>query len=702
MSTAGAHASDPLPESSSENMLPLLQCERDEDEARERRLAALQSRSPLQGDVHVYTQRRMESLKRTSVKSLGCADVVLLVFRWSRLVLGAALLALAIVAGDSETWVVGSIRAWHWLAWAAVTVLTSSALSLLLVQTTLVQSATLRCSPMAAFYLQSSSASLALLLWSLAMLVAWLLLVSPYLDYGDATLASVNFYALRAIGAIVVGAVLAVAVGMASAWVSAHHERVSYVDKIIAALRTSYLIVRYLTPPDLLGTTVVDRYARTDPDTLAADPFALAECIAFFRSSHFSIAERRTRRLCAGRERQVLVDHEIFDDEVDFLADVIMAHLSQAHERVTSDIAERFFAKLRARESSKRGTHALESARIEFDFDLELAKDAFVQRVVALAGDIPAEQWTAEERADGLADVIQSDVEGLWDDLFGDASQPPALSRARLDRALKSVFEARFDLRVALLDAHAAVQSVSNFLAGAALCAWAMILVLLFAGDANSYNVWVGITGFFVALAVVLGPTLQSLFANIVFLFVRHPMDVGDLVVLDGDWFEVERMELVSTTLRRWDGLVQQRSNASLAEAAISNLSRTREYWQSVKFSVDVPCVRGAFLRRARDWVDSYVAQHPRSFTGAFQLSVTGMADPLQAALQLDVELRYSRERSLASIFDDITRCHVLVAEVLALSKATRSGVGAGALVMHAGDAPFMQSCAVAAAAGLL
>jgi len=542
----------------------------------------------------------------------------------------------------------------------------------------------------------------------LAILVAWLLLISPYLDYEDATLTNANFYALRAIGAIVVGAVLALAVGMACAWVSAHHERVSYVDKIIAALRTSYLIVRYLTPPDLLGTTVVDRYARTDPHALAADPFALAECIAFFRNSHFSVAERRTRRLCAGRERQVLVDHEIFDDEVDFLADVIMAHLSQAHERVTSDIAERFFTKLRARESSKRGTHVLESARIEFDFDLELSKDAFVQRVVALAGDIPAEQWTAEERADNLADIIKSDVDGLWDDLFGTSQQPCAtFSRARLDRALKTVFEARFDLRVALLDAHAAVNSVSNFLAGTALCAWMMILVLLFAGDANSYNVWVGITGFFVALAVVLGPTLQSLFANIVFLFVRHPMDVGDLVVLDGDWFEVERMELVSTTLRRWDGLVQQRSNASLAEASISNLSRTREYWQSVKFSVDVPCVRGAFLRRARDFVDAYVAQHPRSFTGAFQLSVTGMADPLQAALQLDVELRYSRERSLASIFDDITRCHLLVAEVLALSQATRSGVGVGALVVHAvaegaQPPPFLQSCAVAAAAGML
>lgn len=96
------------------------------------------------------------------------------------------------------------------------------------------------------------------------------------------------------------------------------------------------------------------------------------------------------------------------------------------------------------------------------------------------------------------------------------------------------------------------------------------------------------ILGLFVALAVVFGQSLQQIFENIVFLFLRHPFDVGDLLLIDDDFYSVRRLELLSTLLFRWNGQYLLVENAEIAKKKVFNLSRSGLYWHAVEAMVDV------------------------------------------------------------------------------------------------------------------
>jgi small-conductance mechanosensitive channel len=62
----------------------------------------------------------------------------------------------------------------------------------------------------------------------------------------------------------------------------------------------------------------------------------------------------------------------------------------------------------------------------------------------------------------------------------------------------------------------------------------------------------------------LIGGSLQEVLSSIIFLFVKHPFDVGDRVNIDGVQYTVKEIRLLSTVFLDTSGLLVQAPNLIL------------------------------------------------------------------------------------------------------------------------------------------
>jgi small-conductance mechanosensitive channel len=67
-----------------------------------------------------------------------------------------------------------------------------------------------------------------------------------------------------------------------------------------------------------------------------------------------------------------------------------------------------------------------------------------------------------------------------------------------------------------------------------------------------------------IGLSWLIGGSLQEVLTSIIFLFIKHPFDVGDRVVLKGDTYTVKEIRLLSTVFLDSDSGLVQAPNSQL------------------------------------------------------------------------------------------------------------------------------------------
>ena len=85
-------------------------------------------------------------------------------------------------------------------------------------------------------------------------------------------------------------------------------------------------------------------------------------------------------------------------------------------------------------------------------------------------------------------------------------------------------------------------------------------------------------------LSWLIGGSLQEVLSSIIFLFIKHPFDVGDRVVISGQTYTVKEIRLLSTTFLD--------SNSTLVQAP-NNALNTLVRFELLKFDgalTDVNC----------------------------------------------------------------------------------------------------------------
>lgn len=131
---------------------------------------------------------------------------------------------------------------------------------------------------------------------------------------------------------------------------------------------------------------------------------------------------------------------------------------------------------------------------------------------------------------------------------------------------------------------------------------------------------------------------MQEILGASIFLFVKHPFDVGDRVDIDGQSYTVANMALMSTSFRRVDGTYVWIGNDILRSKVISNIRRSGPISETIAFEVDF-ATDFKKLQELRDKMLHFLNIEKRDYNPVFDVVVDDF--PAQGKLVLKADIKY-------------------------------------------------------------
>ncbi len=169
-----------------------------------------------------------------------------------------------------------------------------------------------------------------------------------------------------------------------------------------------------------------------------------------------------------------------------------------------------------------------------------------------------------------------------------DPHDSQSLTEQWLVECCKKIFDERRNLTRTLDDLESIVHALGNFLNGAILVIMLIVLDVAFSSGPLA-DFTVTIATMFLSLSFIFADFCKNVFNSFIFLFIRHPFDIGERVYIGSspEAMYVDRMELLTTTFHVWDGRVITYPNYSLHMMDIVNISRSGKQYDSVFFNID-------------------------------------------------------------------------------------------------------------------
>lgn len=246
-----------------------------------------------------------------------------------------------------------------------------------------------------------------------------------------------------------------------------------------------------------------------------------------------------------------------------------------------------------------------------------------------------------------------------------------------LDEMILTVTELgrmRKALHHSLHDVDQAVQVLDNLL----LTVAGIVGVLVFVSFVTSgfgTVIAAGATSLF-SLSFIFSTTAQEVLGSCVFLFVKHPFDVGDRVDIDNRPYVVERISLLFSVFRCvTDHRITQVPNAILNTLWIDNFTRANAMHEQLTVSVNFDTTL-AHVQSLREVMEGFVRDKDncRDFQPDIDVEVVGVGSETDR-LQLRVDIRHKSNWSNETVRAS-RRSKFMCALVLALRRLHIRGPG--------------------------
>ncbi|EFJ41662.1 hypothetical protein VOLCADRAFT_98375 [Volvox carteri f. nagariensis] len=134
------------------------------------------------------------------------------------------------------------------------------------------------------------------------------------------------------------------------------------------------------------------------------------------------------------------------------------------------------------------------------------------------------------------------------------------------------------------------------------------------------------------ALTFVFGNSVKNMFESMLFLFVTHPYDVGDCIVIGTDMYRVKKISLLYTDLVKYTGERVYMPNTSLIEEGIINWTRSKSKSESCRLVCDLG-VAWQVREDIQTALRAYAKEHPGEFDGEPSCNFRELVDPLKVVL---------------------------------------------------------------------
>ncbi|KAI9141481.1 Mechanosensitive ion channel-domain-containing protein [Paraphysoderma sedebokerense] len=165
------------------------------------------------------------------------------------------------------------------------------------------------------------------------------------------------------------------------------------------------------------------------------------------------------------------------------------------------------------------------------------------------------------------------------------------------------------------------------------------LVVWLLVFNVNVFNLLVSLTSIILAFAFVIGGMAKNFFESLVFLFVIHPFDIGDKIYIDNEMFFVERMDILTTVLKKPDGNEVYYPNGQLVHKAIQNTRRAGDMMENI--FLDVPFdIQFEQLLELKSKIGDHMKSHPGDFGNFLDILTTEIIDGHKLRLTILVQYK--------------------------------------------------------------
>ncbi|KAM1863306.1 hypothetical protein ACFX14_003670 [Malus domestica] len=170
--------------------------------------------------------------------------------------------------------------------------------------------------------------------------------------------------------------------------------------------------------------------------------------------------------------------------------------------------------------------------------------------------------------------------------LFEGASEHKRISKSALKNWVVNAFRERRALALTLNDTKTAVNTLHRMVN--IIVAIVIVVIWLIVLGIATTKFLLFVSSQLVVLAFVFGNTCKTIFEAVIFLFVRHPFDVGDRCEIDGVQMVVEEMNILSTVFLRYDNTKIVYPNSILATLPIFNFYRSPDTGDAIEFCIHI------------------------------------------------------------------------------------------------------------------
>ncbi|KAI1909434.1 hypothetical protein LOZ53_003811 [Ophidiomyces ophidiicola] len=278
---------------------------------------------------------------------------------------------------------------------------------------------------------------------------------------------------------------------------------------------------------------------------------------------------------------------------------------------------------------------------------------------------------------DDLYDVFGPDHQNDADECFAILDKD-GNGDVSLDEMILTIVEfgrARQAIAKSMHDVDQAIHVLDNL-----LCTIVFILVVLvfvaFLNKGFGTTLAAGATAL-LSLSFVFAATAQEVLGSCIFLFVKHPYDVGDRVDINTTRLIVERISLLFTVFKNvTDHKITQVPNIVLNTCWIENITRSKAMKEKLKLTVDFGTTFED-IQLLRQEMQRFVLEkdNSRDFQPDVDIEVTGVGD--MDKMELTIEIRHKSNWANETV-RAARRSKFMCALVLALRRVPIYAPGGG------------------------
>lgn len=204
----------------------------------------------------------------------------------------------------------------------------------------------------------------------------------------------------------------------------------------------------------------------------------------------------------------------------------------------------------------------------------------------------------------------------IYEDVFMlfDVDGTGTISKANIKSLAMSLVQEEQDIKTSLRDHGQIVRKLDAILASIVSCIALVICLSFFQYSIGVYLASIGT--FMLGFTFIFGGFAKAIFEDLVFLFITHPYDVGDALILNGEQCTVVNVDLLTSTFLRWDGQLIYVPTQSLITKDIMNIRRSGAQSECFDISISsstpidkVSTIKSKFQEQLKDSKKDYTGK---------------------------------------------------------------------------------------------